>query len=192
MGVIYCPECQQEVSEYAKACPHCGFGVSDFMQEHNLIDVENKPFVCPKCGEIHFGMSGWGALHVRCEYCGTIVKEISGETSDELFHKFCNRDRKNDTWDETEAEYAKKYGNNEFDINAFHERGRKTTERVNESIRKHNEERATRNLPKCPTCGSTNIEKISSSKRWFTTGLFGLGSSNVGKTMHCKNCGYKW
>jgi hypothetical protein len=48
------------------------------------------------------------------------------------------------------------------------------------------------NTPKCPTCGSTNIQKISGTKRWVTTGLFGLASSNVGKIMECKNCGYKW
>ena len=48
------------------------------------------------------------------------------------------------------------------------------------------------NKPKCPTCNSTNITKISGTKRFVTTGLFGLASSNVGKTMECKNCGYKW
>ena len=48
------------------------------------------------------------------------------------------------------------------------------------------------NKPKCPTCGSTNIKKISGTKRFVTTGLFGLASSNIGKTMECKNCGYKW
>lgn len=48
------------------------------------------------------------------------------------------------------------------------------------------------NTPKCPTCGSTNIKSISGTKRWLTTGLFGLASSNVGKTMECKKCGYKW
>lgn len=46
--------------------------------------------------------------------------------------------------------------------------------------------------PHCPTCNSTNIQKISGTERFVTTGLFGLASSNVGKTMHCKNCGYKW
>lgn len=48
------------------------------------------------------------------------------------------------------------------------------------------------NIPKCPTCGSTNVHKISSSKKalgFITVGIF---SSNFGKTMHCKNCGYKW
>lgn len=48
------------------------------------------------------------------------------------------------------------------------------------------------NIPKCPTCGSTNIKKISGTKRYVSTGLFGLGSSNVGKTMECNNCHYKW
>ena len=46
--------------------------------------------------------------------------------------------------------------------------------------------------PKCPTCGSPQVVKITGSKRWLTTGIFGLGSSNLGKTMECKNCGYKW
>ena len=46
--------------------------------------------------------------------------------------------------------------------------------------------------PKCPTCGSTNIEKISLGKKAVGGALFGLFSSNVRKSMHCKSCGYKW
>lgn len=48
------------------------------------------------------------------------------------------------------------------------------------------------NTPKCPTCGSSNIKNISGTKRWFGVGLFGLASSDIGKSMQCKNCGYKW
>ena len=47
-------------------------------------------------------------------------------------------------------------------------------------------------MPKCPTCGSINIEKISLGKKLTGGALFGLLSSNVRKTMHCRNCGYKW
>ncbi len=47
-------------------------------------------------------------------------------------------------------------------------------------------------VPKCPTCGSPNIEKISLTSKAIGGALFGLFSSNVRKTMHCKNCGYKW
>ena len=49
-----------------------------------------------------------------------------------------------------------------------------------------------KSIPKCPTCGSTNIQKISGTKRWLSTGLFGLASSDIGKNMYCKNCGHKW
>ena len=48
------------------------------------------------------------------------------------------------------------------------------------------------NTPKCPTCGSTNIKKISLTKKAVGGALFGLFSSNVRKTMYCKNCDYKW
>lgn len=48
------------------------------------------------------------------------------------------------------------------------------------------------NKHKCPTCGSTNIKKISGTKRWLSAGLFGLASSDIGKTMCCQKCGYKW
>ncbi|MBE6861317.1 MAG: hypothetical protein E7497_00245 [Ruminococcus sp.] len=48
------------------------------------------------------------------------------------------------------------------------------------------------NIPKCLTCGSTNIEKISDTKKaagFLTVGVF---SKNFGKTYHCKNCDYRW
>lgn len=48
------------------------------------------------------------------------------------------------------------------------------------------------NKPKCPTCGSTNVEKISTTKKAIGFVAVGVFSSNFGKTMHCKNCGYKW
>lgn len=48
------------------------------------------------------------------------------------------------------------------------------------------------NIPKCPTCGSTNIRKISGTKK--AASIIGLGilSNNIGKTFECINCKYKW
>ena len=48
------------------------------------------------------------------------------------------------------------------------------------------------NVPKCPTCGSINVEKISITKKAFGGALFGLFSSDIRNTMHCKHCGCKW
>lgn len=47
-------------------------------------------------------------------------------------------------------------------------------------------------VPRCPTCGSTNIEKISSFTKAIGFAAIGIFSSNFGKTMYCRNCGYKW
>lgn len=46
--------------------------------------------------------------------------------------------------------------------------------------------------PHCPTCNSTDVQKISTAKRVVSTELLGLASSTIGKTMECKKCGYKW
>lgn len=36
MGLITCPECgRQNVSEYAEACPSCGFNVKQNFKKHN-------------------------------------------------------------------------------------------------------------------------------------------------------------
>ena len=54
------------------------------------------------------------------------------------------------------------------------------------------DQNANNNIPHCPTCGSTNVEKISAGKKVLGGAMFGLFSSNVRNSMHCKKCGYKW
>jgi transcription elongation factor Elf1 len=47
--------------------------------------------------------------------------------------------------------------------------------------------------PKCPTCGSPNVEKISvanKAKNALLWGVFSLG--RLSKTFHCKQCKYVW
>lgn len=65
----------------------------------------------------------------------------------------------------------------------------KLQQEQHETIKKQERES---NRPHCPTCNSTNIEKISLTKKAVGGALFGLFSSDVRKTMHCKNCGAKW
>ena len=43
-------------------------------------------------------------------------------------------------------------------------------------------------LHKCPYCGSLRVRKISTGRRLFSVGLFGLGSSKIGKQWHCNEC----
>lgn len=48
------------------------------------------------------------------------------------------------------------------------------------------------NKPKCPTCGSENVEKISNADRAMFGLAFGLFSKTARSQFECKNCGYKF
>lgn len=48
------------------------------------------------------------------------------------------------------------------------------------------------NTPHCPTCGSTNIKKISATSKFMGAIGFGLFSKTARSQFECKNCGYKW
>ncbi len=192
MAVVICPDCKNEVSEYAESCPKCGFPVSKFMNENELTDTEKK-FICPKCGFCN----GWddgkdSSIYLRCKYCNTTMVQTD-ETDEEVTNNFIKYSAKENYL----KTLAMKFGKDKFSEDEFQKREKIAKDRRDNknSFNKYllsQSQQPTQNVPKCPTCGSTNIEKISGSKRWLTTGLFGLGSSNVGKTMHCKNCGYKW
>lgn len=49
-----------------------------------------------------------------------------------------------------------------------------------------------RHLPECPICHSLNVSKIGTVKKYSSFAVMGVFSSNIGKTMECKNCGYKF
>ena len=48
------------------------------------------------------------------------------------------------------------------------------------------------NIPKCPTCGSTNIKRISVLNRVAHGYAFGLFSKTAHSQFCCQNCGYKF
>lgn len=52
--------------------------------------------------------------------------------------------------------------------------------------------RETSNKPKCPTCSSTNLKKISSTSKVINTAVFGFFGTKRHKIFHCNNCGYEW
>lgn len=58
--------------------------------------------------------------------------------------------------------------------------------------KKLEEKKTEKYSPKCPTCGSTNIEKISTTSKVVGATMFGLLSKTARSQFKCKNCGYKW
>lgn len=65
-------------------------------------------------------------------------------------------------------------------------------------IQKHNDELLENdkvkqaNVPKCPTCNSTDIKKISVMSKAVGATMFGLFSKTARSQFRCKNCGYEW
>lgn len=49
-----------------------------------------------------------------------------------------------------------------------------------------------KNVPKCPTCQSENIKKVSTTSKAINTVIFGLLGTKRHKTFHCNDCGYEW
>lgn len=46
--------------------------------------------------------------------------------------------------------------------------------------------------PKCPTCQSTNIQRISTTSKMFDIMLVGHFSRAARSQFKCNNCGYMW
>ena len=46
--------------------------------------------------------------------------------------------------------------------------------------------------PKCPTCGSTDIVRISTTSKMINIAAFGLLGNKRKKTFHCNDCKYEW
>lgn len=67
-----------------------------------------------------------------------------------------------------------------------------------EEVRKHQDEmirtfsKGQSSIPKCPTCSSTNIKKVSVTSKLANTALFGIFGTKRHKIFHCNNCGYEW
>lgn len=133
---------------------------------------------CPKCGNQGIYENG----NEKCQYCGT--KELptkynwdrwlfGGEYPDNLAEIIFD-------------EYIK--DNPLFDENLYEQREGKEKLLQKATLDKQREVIK----PKCPTCGSTNVHKISTGKKALGFVIVGIFSSNFGKTMECKQCGYKW
>ena len=186
MAIIICPECGKELSSYAKDCINCGFPIKEYMTENGLVNI-NKEFICPKCGfhSAGFGESGKDNIYIKCKYCNTNMIQTD-ETGDEFVDNFCTYSVKGEDYFKI---FAKKYGGDQFSEEAYEDRIR-TVKRENSALQ--STQRQSSNIPHCPTCGSTNIKKISATSKAVGAGLFGLFSKTARSQFECKDCGYKW
>ncbi len=163
--LINCPECGKEVSDQAPHCIHCGYPIT----EENLSNSNDK----------------LKTTKVQSKYG---VSEIDNQNEEDDFYNSFDFSSKcwlcgNCSW-----EYNKKEG--------------LITCKICQAIGAENEKVHRRYpidhpsvsscVPKCPTCGSTKIKRISASSKVGNAMLFGLFGNKRKKQFHCDDCKYEW
>lgn len=143
---------------------------------------------CNKCGRVVQRTSK--NLEKPCDYCNNSLKIVPKEfTTDGL--GTCLEDNLKQQFID---EYIK--SSSEFDQYLFDHRDEDLSKRRMENKAKLDhgrqimEEQA--RLPKCPSCGSSNISKIGVVGRAVSFKLVGFASGKIGKTHKCNNCGTTW
>lgn len=188
MSMVICPECGTKCSEYTNACVSCGFPIKQFMANNKLIDT-NKVFMCPRCA--FYSGGGLSKTYIKCKYCNipVIQLEINDEELEKELYKIYKTGNK-----ECEAKFIKKDNRNQFSQEAYEHRLA--------MIKQENQNRNNQNVQadqisqkpqiKCPYCNSTDIKKISFTKKAISIGGLGILSNKIGKTYQCKKCKSTW
>lgn len=167
MALLKCIECNHEVSEFADSCPYCGCPVSmSMLTDRNDIEPNKKYSIRLS----QRGTSPVKTIKKIREITGLGLAEAKKIVDDLSFIKTnCSIDEVNKIKELIESEGGT------IQIIPYNSTQEKTI-----------------NIPKCPTCQSTNIRRISGTKKAASIIGFGILSNNLGKTYECLNCKYKW
>lgn len=66
------------------------------------------------------------------------------------------------------------------------------TDLVVERLQNETNNTTSTNTSKCPTCGSTDVQKITGLERGISIATLGLFSKKINKSFKCNHCGYTW
>ena len=152
----------------------------------------DQAYFCPVCGYITYESVLTGsAIEKKCLSCGSALQG-TGKDHDYYFKKAFEVRVKDGNFPKQVAEVVRKefyYDNPLFDKEKYEAREQADRERIERNKAGLN---PLDNLPKCPTCGSTNLSRLSGVGMITMFGGFGVTDGNAGKTFQCNNCGYHW
>lgn len=197
MSLITCKECGRAISDSAQNCPNCGWAVVKPTEEE-LQEGHDKMSYCPVClGYIdeavpgqYEGMKaaidGQYTLILKCHSCGTWLKTIHPKYGRDYY--YLRAKEKDGPLGDTDKAIKEELKQNPL----FDEEKYTAREEEYAAWARNQRYSSSANAPKCPTCGSTNIERISTTSKVVGASLFGLFSNTARSQYKCKNCGYKW
>ena len=192
-----CPGCDGVIDDETleannNSCPYCGLSFDNT----ELVEDLKNGYICPRCADVYSNVDCRNNFG-HCKYCGAeliktdmVYKDLLYSTCDDYIE---NKDKARIT--------ANRYGNFQFSETAYDERWKKIkaeaelrkikSSQSNSSLASTSSSQP-KNIPHCPVCNSSNIEKISVGKKIKGSMLFGLFSNDAKKQMRCKDCGYKF
>lgn len=143
---------------------------------------------CRKCGRIVQEENN--KSEQKCDYCNNLILPIPDEFLGGKSKLFIKKELK----DLFINDYIK--SSPEFDQYLFEHReedifNKRISDRAELAHGASILEEKSR-VPKCPTCGSTNIRRMSGVERGVSIATFGILSKKINKTFKCSNCGYTW
>ena len=177
-----------------------------------MADIRRKWRICKKCGDFFIGDES-------CHTCGSSNYYEMTDEEDKLYdeavsegwHIFYTKDlwRKYvfHSGEFSPEEHRKLQRCFNQIAQPFEERERRNQERHTpiynedgslniEATRKSSPQKvsaiASIHLPKCPTCGSTNVHKMTLGDKAGSILMLGIFSRKIGKQFKCDNCGYEW
>lgn len=135
--------------------------------------MDKKISYCPRCDK-YVERFAW-----FCLFCGGMVPKVSvwekwdDAKRQEFFKDSPHYDPPRPTNDKAELEKAEAFD-----------------KQIKEELAQEAE--LAKYVPKCPTCGSPDLEKIGTASKVLDVAFWGFASGKVKKTFHCRNCGYEW
>lgn len=144
-----------------------------------------KHYYCPYCGETQF------PSNVKCVKCRSVVKMVESKYDSEYYREKSLEQYGDYThWIDFFMEEAK--ANPLFNEQKFnYQMSKEEQDEILNNIF-NPKQTISANVSKCPTCGSTNISKISAASKIAGGAIFGLFSKTARSQFKCNNCGYKW
>lgn len=146
---------------------------------------------CKYCGDMIF------TENKLCRVCGMNLSETDKEYQLNFYDFIYN----NNNFKQKEMKFfnEKIKINKEFNQNLYEEKEKNILNQQENSDKKYMEYSTpqkiinrNQNTPKCPTCQSSKIKKISTTAKVTNTVMFGIFGQKRKRQFHCNNCGYEW
>lgn len=204
--LIKCPECNKEISDKATVCIHCGFPINSETKNGytNVQEKTQETYVyayCKRCLDnaiVDLNLADCNSI--ICENCHD-ARNPSFKTTNYTVTEFKVNENKSDFINLLRKldlmrgglifdEQSYKFRIRNIKFNLFEQ----TDKKITESIKYLNTpSQQIQSIPRCPICGNTNLEQISTSSKVAKIGMFGLfGAGDLGKKWKSNSCGTKF